>query len=256
MSLTLRSTDRRNGMALAVTLHLAVMALLLQTWTHFPPAPRDTASTIEIFVPIAAEAEDPEVAPRELDQSESSDSQEPRSNALATDRLPPPPSSLPPPPVMETPLARIDVSTNSGPASGMTDGATAIGPGSASGDGSGSGARKAAGESAADSRPGAGPVWIRKPTEDQFLDALSFEAKHDRQDGFAILSCLVTPRGTVRDCRVLEETNSPRPAFGGSYAFGRAALRLSRYFVVAPPVRNNQPRYDIRVSIPVNWNFQ
>lgn len=96
------------------------------------------------------------------------------------------------------------------------------------------------------------PNWIRKPTEDQMIRALPGDIAADQVPGSAVLACFVTPTNRVRDCKVASETEVSR-GFEGIYGFGEAAMRLSRTFLIKPPMRAGRPRYDIRVRIPLVW---
>ena len=93
-----------------------------------------------------------------------------------------------------------------------------------------------------------------KPSAEQMVEALPQRAKQARISGGAILSCLVTAGKMRRACKVLDETQG-RLRVRTTLRIRRAALRLSRHFRIRPPLRDGQPRYDIRVRIPVYWEI-
>lgn len=97
------------------------------------------------------------------------------------------------------------------------------------------------------------PQWIVKPTDEQLLKALPTWVAAGQLSGSAVLSCLVTPANRVRSCRVLSATHANVNFL--DYNFGEGAMRLSRSFLVRPPTRNGQPRYDIPVRIPIDWRW-
>jgi hypothetical protein len=150
-----------------------------------------------------------------------------------------------------TPIASGTSDLGNSVTSGVVPGSSQSGGGSGSGAGAGSGG--GGGGSGGDATAEK-PDWIEKPTSDEHMAVLSSSAFTDHANGWAVLSCLVTRAKTVRSCKVLSE--SVDSAGQRRYAFGKSALRLSQYFRIRPPVRNGQPRYDIRVRIPVFWNWK
>lgn len=253
MALELNNHERPIGLALTAVLHVAGLLLFSLTSELSQPAhsretPIDMLLSLPPEPPMEAKINQPD---RTREQTNSAAASRPAGTLAERGPSGMVPLSLPAV-IGPTPLDPVTLLEGSGmgPSAGAGTGANGIG--NAAGDGSGN-ARQ--GVAPVESSAGNPPIWVRRPTEEQIFDALSFEAKHDRQAGFAVLSCLVRASGKVHDCRVLKERNTPRPAFGGSYEFGLAALRLSRHFLVKPPMRNNRPLYDIRVTIPVSWNF-
>ncbi|NUN67777.1 energy transducer TonB [Pseudanabaena biceps] len=93
----------------------------------------------------------------------------------------------------------------------------------------------------------ANPDWRRRPTTDQLARAYPESALSRGVSGSATLNCVVTASGAITDCRVIAET----PVGQG---FGRAAERLSRYFVMNPRTVDGDPVAGARVSIPLRFN--
>ncbi|WP_337188809.1 hypothetical protein [Phenylobacterium sp.] len=87
--------------------------------------------------------------------------------------------------------------------------------------------------------------WVRRPTSDDLLAVWPSKALQQGYGGNALLACIATLHGTLRDCRVESET----PAGGG---FGSAALILSRQFVLRPAVKDGVP-VESQVRIPINF---
>jgi hypothetical protein len=86
--------------------------------------------------------------------------------------------------------------------------------------------------------------WLKKPTPEELL-AVWPRAGLGRP-GHALVHCIATVQGTLRDCRVKLE--SP-PGLG----FGEAALILTRQFLMKPAIKNGVPVED-EVNIPINWD--
>ncbi len=92
------------------------------------------------------------------------------------------------------------------------------------------------------------PDWRIKPTARQLLAGWPAEAAKRRQGGKALMECVVSIQGALRDCTVVSETP---PGLG----FGHAAVALSSQFVMTPKMCNGAPR-ESKVTIPVNFDSQ
>jgi TonB family protein len=90
------------------------------------------------------------------------------------------------------------------------------------------------------------PDWVRRPTQSEMLRTLPAEAARQGVDGRAVISCEVSPEGTLRGCLVREES----PAGMG---FGAAALTVSTLFRMRPATVDGRPVSGARVNIPINW---
>lgn len=89
------------------------------------------------------------------------------------------------------------------------------------------------------------PDWLKKPTDNDLLAVFPREALRQGLRGEAILDCLVTVQGALRECRVASET-----PFGKG--FGGAAMTLSRQFQMRPATKNGVP-VESRINIPIHW---
>ncbi len=86
------------------------------------------------------------------------------------------------------------------------------------------------------------PDWLKRPT----IEGIEAVMPANGSDGQAIISCVVTVQGALRDCRVQEET----PARGG---YGGAALLLVPSLLMKPATKDGQP-VEFRVEIPINFH--
>lgn len=85
--------------------------------------------------------------------------------------------------------------------------------------------------------------WARKPSGEQMRAALPKLAQDSGISGRALLHCVVTVQGVLKDCTVAWE----RPA---GYGFGEGALKLADQFRMKPATRGGRPVED-EISIPV-----
>lgn len=88
-----------------------------------------------------------------------------------------------------------------------------------------------------------GPEWLRKPSAQDLYSVWPTAAWQRGEGGKAMLSCVVTTVGTLRECLVTSET----PPGSG---FGVAALAISPQFLMKPAMKNGQPVVG-HVSIPI-----
>jgi TonB family protein len=87
------------------------------------------------------------------------------------------------------------------------------------------------------------PDWLKRPSLSELESVWPSDAHG--APGKAIISCVVTATGGVRDCTVVSESPSGK-------GFGQAALLLSASFVFKPGTVDGKP-VDIRTTIPINW---
>jgi TonB family protein len=89
------------------------------------------------------------------------------------------------------------------------------------------------------------PDWLKRPTEGDLEAVWPVEAWKKGEGGKAVITCIVTTQGALRDCLVTSE--SPAGAH-----FGEAAVALSPQLVFRPATLNGQP-VPSPVNIPVNF---
>ncbi|MBI1199732.1 MAG: TonB family protein [Phenylobacterium sp.] len=89
------------------------------------------------------------------------------------------------------------------------------------------------------------PDWLRRPSPNDLLTVYPKEAFHRGTSGRAVINCIVTVQGALRDCVAISET----PA--GAH-FGDSAIALTPQFTMKPATRKGVPVLSV-VSIPVNF---
>lgn len=144
-------------------------------------------------------------------------------------------------PIVPQPVPALSAADVSGNGNGTVPGAGAGGNGPG-GNGSGPGGSTAP---AAPVRTGAS--WVFKPGTEEMRPYNPPLARNEDVNGRVLLSCRVLRTGHVTDCTVMKE--GPR-----GYGFGKAALEVSRMFVLRPPTLDGEPDEARRIEIPVSFN--
>ena len=89
------------------------------------------------------------------------------------------------------------------------------------------------------------PDWLRRPTSDDIKAVWPREAYRKGLGGKAVIGCVVTVQGALRNCTILSE----QPAGGG---FGNAGLALTPQFVMRPALKAGVP-VEGAVRIPLTF---
>jgi protein TonB len=221
-------------MALSLALHAAALFLLLTYRPWLPDHPKGAPLKVDM---LAEPPPPPEIAAPPSDKpalrsSARHPSPVPRADGGGASRA-----------ALDTTPVQMP-SFQAQPAASVEPGA-GIGAGEGEGSGSGSGAGE--GEGA-----GGGKLlllfkadWIVRP-EGKMPQFNPPRAKVEHVSGGAVLHCRIDARNRARQCRIYEE--HPR-----GYGFGQAALNISRYFRIRPPVLDGKPLHKAWVPIPVMW---
>jgi TonB family protein len=90
------------------------------------------------------------------------------------------------------------------------------------------------------------PNWIAKPTASQMERAYPPRALEEGLRGRTVIQCSITRQGALTTCAVISES----PA---GHGFGAAAMRLSRYFKMAPRTVDGLDVEGALVNVPITF---
>ena len=217
------------ALATGVPLFLLILGLSIQTFQ----AMRDRQLSVELI---------PLPPPPPPEQSHPSPAR-PAEHAAAPAAAAPRPATVidQSAPIMPLPIPQPPSADISGNGTGTT-------PGSGTG-GSGTGGNGTGpiGGTAPSPPVRTGASWVFKPGTIEMRPFNPPLARSENVNGRVLLSCRVLRTGHVTDCKVMGE--GPR-----GYGFGKAALEVSRLFVLRPPTLNGEADEARRVEIPVSFN--
>lgn len=92
------------------------------------------------------------------------------------------------------------------------------------------------------------PSWLSQPDARAMSRYYPDRAERMGRAGAATISCVVSANGAVGPCTVLRESPS-------EFGFGDAALKLSRFFKLAPRTEDGQPVDGGTIEIPIKFQL-
>jgi protein TonB len=92
------------------------------------------------------------------------------------------------------------------------------------------------------------PRWLHKATGEDVRRVYPPDALQRGVEGIVMVSCQVTEKGEMAECRVEQEA----PAGEG---FGDAALKLMPRFLMRPPTRDGVPVAGATVRLPIQFRL-